>query len=390
VLDAATGEILTETLEGTVGTDEMVLGDNILVVTDGVVLFNGNGQTPTDGESVKPRKSGLYLTALALDDGRRLWSRPGSRGVAGASTMSTDLSVAKGIVWCGSSLEGVDLHTGEVRKNLALSNLISPGHHYRCYHGWATENFLIWPKRGAEFIDLEGDDHMRNDWLRAPYFGGALPANGLLYVPSSQCFCYPGVLVSGFLAMSAETPDVLKPATDANIDRGDAFGQVSAAVATSSEDWLMYRHNGGRSGATKITLPTDLQQCWEADLACQGSQPVIVGDRLLVAEKETHRVRCFDTADGKDVWNFTAGGAVVVSRRRDPRLWARREDRQRTIPPRSRRTLARCEQGCRHTVRDGRCPARSARLRRQGSLHAADQVRRDTQPARNDAGELAG
>ncbi|HYW78782.1 MAG TPA: PQQ-binding-like beta-propeller repeat protein, partial [Thermoguttaceae bacterium] len=309
-LDATTGKELwrtTNNIESTVG------GGSTLVVTDGVVLFNGNGRTPADGETGKPPKAGkggCYLTALSLDDGRRLWGRPGSRGTAGASTMSTDLSVAKGTVWCGDSLEGVDLHTGEVCKTLAFSNLISPGHHYRCYHGRATENFLIWPKRGAEFIDLEGDDHMRNDWLRAPCFGGTLPANGLLYVPTSQCFCYPGVLVSGFLAMSAETPDALQPATDANIQRGEAYGKVPADVAASAEDWPMHRHNGSRSGSTKSTVPIELDQRWDIELTCQGSQPVIVGNRLFVAEKETHRVRCFDTTDGRSVWNFTAGGAV--------------------------------------------------------------------------------
>ncbi len=115
---------------------------------------------------------------------------------------------------------------GEVRKTLSLGKLISPGHHYRCHRSKATERFLIWPKRGAEFVDLQGDNHMRHDWLRAPCFTGATPANGLFYVPPSQCFCYPGVKVFGFLAMSAEAADELKVATEANLQRGPAFGQI--------------------------------------------------------------------------------------------------------------------------------------------------------------------
>ncbi|MHC4230592.1 MAG: hypothetical protein ACYSW0_24415, partial [Planctomycetota bacterium] len=88
--------------------------------------------------------------------------------------------------------------------------------HYRCHRSKATERFLIWPKRGAEFVDLEDDNHMRNDWLRAPCFTGATPANGLFYAPPDQCFCYPGVKVFGFLAMSAEPAEALKPAAQTN------------------------------------------------------------------------------------------------------------------------------------------------------------------------------
>jgi len=282
-----------------------------LVITDGVVLFHGHGQSSADGGG-KKSKAGLYLTAFSLSDGKVLWTRGGRRGLAAACTLPTDLFVAKGIVWYGNSMEGCDLHTGEVKKTLSVGQLISPGHHYRCYHAKATERFMIWPKRGAEFIDLDGDNHMRNDWLRAPCFGGTLPANGLLYVPPSQCFCYPGVLVSGFLAMSAEAADELRPSTNAALQRGPAYAQETHAPSSiaDSSDWPMYRRDGQRSGATRMALPAELGKQWEAELTCQGSQPVIVGDRLYVAEKDAHRVRCLNTADGRNVWSFTAGGRI--------------------------------------------------------------------------------
>jgi len=290
-------------------------GGNTLVITDGVVLFHGQGK-PTasataEGAKKKPQ-GGLYLTALSLGDGKQLWQRGGKRGLAAACTLPTDLFVAGGIVWCGNSLDGFDLHSGEVRKTLALGKTISPGHHYRCYHAKATERFLIWPKRGAEFIDLEGDAHMRNDWLRAPCFGGTMPANGLLYVPQSQCFCYPGVLVSGFLAMSATPATDLKPATNKNLQRGPAYGQIPNPKSQISNptDWPMYRCNVQRSGSTLTSLPAKLSRQWEVKLACRGSQPVIVGNRLYVAEKDSHRIRCFDATDGADLWQFTAGGRI--------------------------------------------------------------------------------
>ena len=84
---------------------------------------------------------------------------------------------------------------------------MTPGHHYRCYPAKATERFIMLPKRGVEFIDVTGDGHMRHNWLRAPCRHGTLPANGLLCVPPHQCFCYPGVLLTGFNALAA-TSDV--------------------------------------------------------------------------------------------------------------------------------------------------------------------------------------
>ena len=416
VLDAATGDILTEALEGTKGTDEMILSDGILiakitkgrsigatarmgeeslndtlaavdvttgeqlwrkedtrvmpyalsaqagrvvyhnleelvclntktgdeiwrapnmigstlgavstlVLTDGVVLFHGHGPEPAaSNEQTKGKRKpqrGFYLTALSLDDGEFLWRRKGHRGQAGACTQPTDLFVARGTVWCGGSLEGYNLRTGEVDKKLEIGKLISPGHHYRCHRSKATERFLIWPKRGAEFVDLEGDNHMRNDWLRAPCFTGATPANGLLYAPPDQCFCYPGVKVFGYMAMSAEPADELKPATQTNLQRGSAYGKIEnrqsktcperSRMIENPNDWPMYRRDGLRSGSTKTVVPAELSKRWQIELTCRATQPVIVGDRLWVAEKDVHRIRCLSATDGRDIWSFTTGGRI--------------------------------------------------------------------------------
>jgi len=279
-----------------------------LVITDDTVLFHGQGNS-TNQKS----KRSFYLTALSLENGKVLWKRKGSQGLAGACTQPTDLFAVDGTVWCGNSLDGYDVRSGEVKQTLSLEHLISPGHHYRCFRGKATERYLIWPKRGAEFIDLKEGDHMRHDWLRAPCFTGATPANGLFYVPPSQCFCYPGVLVSGFLAFSAEPADKLKPSQKANLQRGPAYGKVSGKGSASDQDWPMHRHNGLRSGSTKTRVPAELSTQWQIDLACQGSQPVIVGEQLWVAEKNAHRIRCLNAGNGKDIWSFTAGGRIDSS-----------------------------------------------------------------------------
>jgi len=316
-LDAKTGNEMWRSpnvIGSTVG------GGSTLVITDGVVLFHGHGQAQAQGSKRGPGKkqqAGLYLTAMSLDDGQVLWRHRGARGQAAACTQPTDLFVANGTVWCGGLLQGRDLKTGEVTKTLTIGKLISPGHHYRCHRSKATERYLIWPKRGAEFVDLEGDDHMRHDWLRAPCFTGATPANGLLYVPPSQCLCYPGVKVFGFLAMAAgEEPEsrrVEESKNEGRIEKGPAYGASglrSSASSLQPSSWPMYRRDALRSGSTKAVVPAELSEQWATKLSCQGSQAVIVGNRLWIAEKDAHRIRCLDAGDGKDIWSFTAGGRI--------------------------------------------------------------------------------
>ena len=75
-------------------------------------------------------------------------------------------------------------------------------------------------------------------------------------------------------------------------------------------DWPMHRRNTMRCGATPANVPAKLKSVWKAQLSVQGTQPVVVGDRLWVAEKDAHLVRCLDAASGKDVWDFIAGGRI--------------------------------------------------------------------------------
>jgi len=315
-LDAGSGSEVWRAANPTGKTQGAV---SSLAISDGVVLFHGHGQV-SEGEpkeapkkARKPASGRFFLTAFSLDDGGVLWRKPGRRGWAAACTQPTDLFVTNGTVWCGS-FQGCDLRTGEIRKTVSVDNLISPGHHYRCHRSKATERFLILPKRGAEFVDVEGDGHMRNDWLRAPCFTGATPANGLFYAPTDQCFCYPGVKVPGFLAMAPGPVEKLKPVTDANLERGPAYAWSSnpkpKAQDLKSSDWPMYRRDTRRSGSTSMAVPVDLALRWEAKLACQPSQAVVVGDRLWVAEKDARRIRCLNANDGSDVWSYTAGGRI--------------------------------------------------------------------------------
>jgi outer membrane protein assembly factor BamB len=291
-------------------------GVSNLVISDDVVFYYGNRKMPKPVGTPDTKKKGrtpkppIFLTAFSLANGKELWQCSSRMAWAGACTQPADLFVIDGLVYCGT-FQGRDIKTGEIKKTITVDQLISPGHHYRCHRSKATTRYLILPKRGAEFVDVEGDNHMRNDWLRAPCFTGATPANGLFYVPTDQCFCYPGVKFNGYFALSADPAKDLVPSNNTALEKGPAYSlQPSALSLQPSEDWPMHRHDPQRSGSTKTKLPARLRTLWQIDLDSNGSQPVVVGNRLWVAEKDTHAIHCLETDTGKTIWRFTAAARI--------------------------------------------------------------------------------
>ncbi len=260
------------------------------------------------------------LEAYALGTGKTLWKGPKAPPLA--PTQPAELFGASGLVWptgeCGRlrgtvvKMRGYHPRTGKMVKEIHVSHLTSPLHHVRCYRSKATDRYLLLPKRGVEFLDLVDKDHMRHDWLRAPCSYGAMPGNGLLYIPPSQCFCYPGVKLSGFHALSADVRGgaAQRDAAEADrLERGPAWG-AKAEGSASSDDWPTYRHDARRSGATSTTVPAKLDRLWAIDLGGAVSPPVMAGGRLYVAEKDAHRVLCLAADTGREQWRFIADGRV--------------------------------------------------------------------------------
>ncbi len=268
-----------------------------LVAHDGVVLL------------ASPKK----LEALSAETGRTLWTGPGGKGPGVANP--PDLFVADGLVWCGAHRVGHDPTTGQVKRKVEIQNLITPGHHFRCYRSKATERYLLWPKRGVEFIDLKSDNHMRHDWLRAPCKLGFMPCNGLLYVPPHQCFCYPGAKVTGFNALASERkPSSTRAAGEVpnRLEKGPAYvhGGAKRSVTENPGDWPTYRHDPKRGGSTTSPVPPNVDRVWQAELGGRITPPVVVGGKLFVALVDAHSVCCLDTERGARLWNYTSGGRV--------------------------------------------------------------------------------
>jgi len=289
---------------GTVGT---------LVAHDEVVLF---ASYPAKG-----KKDSGRLHALSAKTGKLLWRGP--KYVGPGVTNPPDLFVADGLVWVGETRlpvthtqielrrQGFDPVTGKVVRQIVVPKLISWGHHYRCYRSKATQRFLLLPKRGVEFVDLRGKEHMRHDWLRPPCIYGMLPANGLLYVAPHQCVCYQGVLLSNFNAVAPRVGQGSSPPVPATrLHKGPAWGQMETDVRASDENWPAYRRDPRRSGSTPTAVPDGIRQKWHAQLRGRLTPPVVARGRLLVAETDTHTVHALDADTGKPLWHFTAGGRV--------------------------------------------------------------------------------
>ncbi len=288
-----------------------------LVAQDDVVLYAN-----------KPRGGGSgHLHAYGAQAGNLLWTGP--KYVGPGVTNPPDLFVASDLLWLGETRLPVDIwetnmvrkgynpRTGDVVRTVSVPMLTSPGHHYRCYRSKATDRYLMLPKRGVEFLDLTGSNHMRHDWLRAPCIYGVLPANGILYTAPHQCVCYQGVLLSNFNALTtklaASGKGHTKHANPHRLIKGSAYGTITGkeTASESSGQWPMYRHDPQRTGGTKTRIPAKgLKQKWSVQLKGALTPPVAAGGKVLAAEKESHTVYAFDAEDGKVSWSYTTGAPV--------------------------------------------------------------------------------
>ncbi len=273
------------------------------------------------------------ITAYSLESGARKWDKgvPISPGAT-----KVDLLVANGLVWSGGPtpglitdpatywdqpfdkprspetgvhMIGLDPSSGETAQEIQVTNLVSPGHHFRCYRSKATDNFILWPKRGIEFIDLKGVDHKRHDWVRGICRYGIMPANGLIYAPPNQCFCYQGVLLRGFNALAPAATTQPAGESGPRLVHGPAYGNVESKPAKEAE-WPTFRHDAKRSGSAATALAVDLESQWTTKLGGRLTQPVAAAQMVFTASIDEHAVYALNHETGDKIWRFDAGGRV--------------------------------------------------------------------------------
>jgi outer membrane protein assembly factor BamB len=322
-LDRANGQRLwqSEPVKGSGKNETLVAQDKVVLYAYGPVT---QLKEKRDYQTIRYNQAHVF----SAKTGEKLWSSPPYRGPSGNAN---DIFVIDGLAWFGVDNEGnmpdhwkdtltqrigYDLLTGEERRKISVAKLTSPGHHYRCYRSKATERFLLLPKRGVEFLDIQGDDHMRHDWLRAPCIYGVMPANGILYMAPHQCVCYQGVLMSNFNALTA------KPKSDSQSSEkfGNKYRLVKGPKYESirrlpskiekTHNWPMYRHDPRRSGYIKTAISYKPKQQWTVNLKHSITPPVVADGRLLVAEKDTHTLHALDARTGNKLWQFMAGARI--------------------------------------------------------------------------------
>ena len=280
-----------------------------------------------------PKK--VSLTALDLPTGDVLWNREGGSLPNFLFFFGPlDVFVARGLVWAvaeglewnkrpGSGhLLGLDPRTGETRRRIPLSGAFTTDHHVRCYKGKATEDYLLFNKRGIEFVGLAEDQPpVANSyqWVRGACRYGILPCNGLIYAPPHACACYPGAKVDGFLALAPSSPawDVPEPSRSAEsrLVKGPAYGSIDqvATAHTASKagrEWRTYRHDSRRSGHTPASVPADLAVAWEVKLETRLSSPVVAEGKVLAAAIDEYTLCAWDANDGAALWSYTTGGRI--------------------------------------------------------------------------------
>lgn len=268
-----------------------------LVVQDGVVLScDGNTLLALDGKS-----------------GELLWQCPAKTPFG--KTPSVDILVVNGVVWTSPNLnEGRDLKTGEVVSvNNAREELITVGHHHRCYRNKATDRYVIEGYRGLEFWDTQGDNDCRHNWIRGICQYGIMPANGMVYIPPHNCGCYPEAKLFGLWTLKANdsTFDVDALTYGTALEKGPAFGQIRNPTpeTRNAQDWPMHRYDPKRSGVQFSPISAE-NVSWTAELSGRLSASVIAQGMLVVSAVSSHQVLALDANTGEQKWSFTSGGPV--------------------------------------------------------------------------------
>jgi hypothetical protein len=164
-------------------------------------------------------------------------------------------------------------------------------------------------------IDLVGENHSRNNWVRATCRVGVTPSNGLLYAPPHSCGCYMEAQLYGFWALAPErtNKDLKRSAKQRErLQTGPAYGHVSKEPSApgDSAGWWTYRGNPDRSGSSTSPVPSNLEPLWKAEVGRRLSAVTVADGRVLVAQVDAHTVHALDAHSGKALWRFTAGSRV--------------------------------------------------------------------------------
>ena len=285
-----------------------------LIVNDGVVVHASPNQ----------------MAAFSADSGQILWTQA-KKYLQHLWFEWKDVFIIDGLVWTWSaelergklegtrqrstwptSVNGYDLHNGQLKKKVPLGNIFKTHHHHRCYRNKATSRYILASRRGTEYVDLEQGKHTVHNWVRGTCHVGMMPANGLQYAPPHPCVCYIDEKLNGFNALapaiakgqrrrSARSPGLL--------ERGPAFGEASGDIA-DDEDWPAFRHDAIRSGSVETKVSAKPELLWQERVGKKLAAPIVVDSRLFVPLVDEHHMVALNALDGQQQWEYIAGSRI--------------------------------------------------------------------------------
>ncbi len=331
-IQADTGKILWQKVRP-VWPMTLAVNGRYVCLYDGkvVCLDRTSGEKRWESEPIKAKCGGTqYAPRMAIRDGMVFFSPHGTINVFDAASGKTkwtvkgkpqsghycieDFFVTKDRVWAFANGKKTyvawDIRSGEPSKSISCP----PGTyfmHQRCYPGKATERFLLAPRTGTSFVDIDAETWQIHHWTRGGCIYGVMPANGLLYLPQHACACYMQTKLEGFSAVTARAAEW---DLDGNrLLRGPAYGKIAAkdpAGDANAAPWPVFRHDNTRSGRARCKVPASLKQVWKAKVGGRLTQPVAAAGKVLLASVDRHTVYALDEGTGEKLWHYIAGGRV--------------------------------------------------------------------------------
>lgn len=267
------------------------------------------------------------ITALKADTGARLWQQ---KTLTSDYLSPTRVFLVSGLVWTAAHpawprngavkkgtekgiFKGFDYRTGELKKQIDVDPEEVGIIHHRCYIPKAVDKYILtsWP--GIEFVDTAERTIKAHNWIRGACLYGIMPANGMIYAPPNPCVCYNQGRQYGYLAVSDMKAGVIPaPEPENRLQKGPAYAPrlKGTAPMTKDTDWHTFRGDNTRGGYASVTLKDTPALKWNVHLGADLTAPVVVGDRLYVADKDAHTVHAVNATTGEAAWRFVADAMV--------------------------------------------------------------------------------
>ncbi len=182
--------------------------------------------------------------------------------------------------------------------------------HQRCYPGRATVRYLLPPMMGTPVYDMARDTWENNHWIRGGCVYGIMPANGMVYATPHACACYYQSKMNGFCAVAPEAQSAKADPVAERWTKGPAYGKCDKRARYASSEWPTFRHDNGRTGYVRTSLPADVEPIWSARFGMKVSQPTVADGKLFISAIDEHTIYALDAASGRQVWQFVADGRV--------------------------------------------------------------------------------